>query len=110
MFYYRKYILNLLPCVLRSKILGRCPKDGGFNLIIRNYYETFLNPSPPETIVSGGEGLEYTRKITHDQVQTVHVVLSDTHKSMINIQIKDNSMSSTAKAYNSCKPHSTETM
>jgi len=26
--------------------------------------------------------LEYTRKITHDQVQTVHVVLSDTHKSM----------------------------
>ena len=29
-----------------------------------------------------GEGLEYTRKITHDQVKTVHVVLSDTHKSM----------------------------
>ena len=43
-------------------------------------------------------------------VKTVHVVLSDTHKSMINIQIKNNSMNSTAKAYNSCKPHSTETM
>ena len=57
-----------------------------------------------------GEGLEYTRKTTHDQVKTVHVVLSDTPESMINIQIKDNSMSSTAKAYNSCKPHSTETM
>ena len=50
------------------------------------------------------------RKITHDQVKTVHVVLSDTPESMINIQIKNNSMSSTAKAYNSCKPHSTETM
>ena len=37
-------------------------------------------PSPPT--VSGGEGLEYIRKITHDQVKTVHVVLSDTHKSM----------------------------
>jgi|GEM_PF-2396360 len=57
-----------------------------------------------------GEGLEYTRKTIHDQVKTVHVVLSDTHKSMMNIQIKNNSMNSTAKAYNSCKPHSTETM
>ena len=98
MFYYRKDILNLLPCVLRSKTQGRCPKDGGVNLIIRNYYETFLNPSPPETTVSGGEGLEYTRKTTHDQVQTVRVVLLDTPESMINIQIKNNSMNSTATA------------
>ena len=45
-----------------------------------------------------GEGEEYTRKITHDQVQTVRVILSDTPESMINIQIKNNSMSSTATA------------
>jgi len=42
-------------------------------------------PSPPphHSLRFGlGEGLEYIRKITHDQVKTVHVVLSDTHKSM----------------------------
>ncbi len=32
-----------------------------------------------------GEGLEYTRKTIHDQVQTVRVILSDTPESMINI-------------------------
>lgn len=96
---------------LQCKNIGEVARSGGgVNLIIRNYYETFLNPSPPETVVSGGEGLEYTRKTIHDQVQTVRVILSDTPESMINIQIKNNSMSSTAKAYNSCKPHSTETM
>ena len=32
-----------------------------------------------------GEGLEYTRKTIHDQVQTVRVILSDTPESMTNI-------------------------
>ena len=41
-------------------------------------------PLPPQLSLlwGGGGGLEYIRKITHDQVKTVHVVLSDTHKSM----------------------------
>ena len=39
-------------------------------------------PLPQKLPFLGGEGLEYIRKITHDQVKTVHVVLSDTHKSM----------------------------
>jgi len=70
-----------------------------------------LSPPPlPGDYCFRGEGEEYTRKTIHDQVQTVRVILSDTPESMINIQIKNNSMSSTAKAYNSCKPHSTETM
>lgn len=42
-----------------------------------------LSSTPlPQKLPFLGEGLEYIRKITHDQVKTVHVVLSDTHKSM----------------------------
>lgn len=39
-------------------------------------------PLPQKLPFLGERGLEYIRKITHDQVKTVHVVLSDTHKSM----------------------------
>lgn len=50
------------------------------------------------------------RKITHDQVRVVRVVLSGTHEDMMNIQEKENSMNGAATASNGCKPHSAKTM
>lgn len=50
------------------------------------------------------------RKITHDQVRVVRVVLSGTHEDMMNIQEKESSTNGATTASNGCKPHSAKTM
>lgn len=50
------------------------------------------------------------RKITHDQVRVVRVVLSGTHEDMMNIQEKESLMNGATTASNGCKPHSAKTM
>lgn len=50
------------------------------------------------------------RKITHDQVRVVRVVLSGTHEDMMNIQEKESLMNGATTASNGFKPHSAKTM
>lgn len=50
------------------------------------------------------------RKITHDQVRVVRVVLSGTHEDMMNIQEKESSTNGATTVSNGCKPHSAKTM